>query len=85
MPVSGESARLWSVPHFNNLRLMRATYITYAFSRHVHDYFAIGMIESVSTLFIPTDFRDTAVFGLLILVLLIRPWGLFGVRVRGEA
>jgi len=46
---------------------------------------AIGIIESVSTLFIPTDFRDTVVFGLLIIVLLVRPWGLFGVRVRGEA
>ncbi len=46
---------------------------------------AIGIVESVSTLFIPTDFRDTVVFGLLILVLLFRPWGLFGVRVRGEA
>jgi branched-chain amino acid transport system permease protein len=46
---------------------------------------AIGVIESVSTLYIPTDFRDTVVFGLLILVLLVRPWGLFGVRVRGEA
>lgn len=46
---------------------------------------AIGVVEFVSTLFIPTDYRDTIVFGLLILVLLIRPWGLFGVRVRGEA
>src|SRR4029079_8173091 len=46
---------------------------------------AIAVIESVSTLYIPTDFRDTVVFGLLILVLLVRPWGLFGVRVRGEA
>ena len=46
MASFGESARLWSVPHFNNLRLMRATYITYAFSRHVHDYFAIGVIEA---------------------------------------
>jgi branched-chain amino acid transport system permease protein len=46
---------------------------------------AIGIVEAGSTLFIPTDFRDTVVFGLLILVLLVRPWGLFGVRVRGEA
>ena len=45
---------------------------------------AIGVVESLSTLIIPTDFRDTVVFGLLILVLLVRPWGLFGVRVRGE-
>jgi len=47
--------------------------------------FAIGIVESVSTLFIPTDFRDTVVFSLLILVLLIKPRGLFGVRIRGEA
>lgn len=46
---------------------------------------AIGIAEAVSTLFFPTDYRDTVVFGLLILVLLVRPWGLFGVRVRGEA
>jgi branched-chain amino acid transport system permease protein len=46
---------------------------------------AIGIVEAVSTLFIPTDFRDSVVFGLLILVLLVRPWGLFGVRLRGEA
>ena len=34
---------------------------------------AIGIVESVSTLFIPTDFRDTVVFGLLILMLLVGP------------
>ena len=46
MLIDGESVRLWNVPQLNNLRLMRATYITYAFSRHVHDYYAIGVIES---------------------------------------
>ncbi|MFT8244865.1 branched-chain amino acid ABC transporter permease [Roseomonas sp. BN140053] len=46
---------------------------------------AIGIVEAVSTLFIPTDYRDTVVFALLVIVLLLRPWGLFGVRVRGEA
>lgn len=44
--ASRETAHLWSVPRVENLRLMRATYVTYAFSRHVHDYFAIGVIES---------------------------------------
>lgn len=47
--------------------------------------FAIGIIEAVSTLFITTDYRDMVVFAMLIAVLLIRPWGLFGVRVRGDA
>jgi branched-chain amino acid transport system permease protein len=46
---------------------------------------AIGIVEAVSTLFIPTDYRDTVVFALLIVTLLVRPWGLFGARVRGEA
>ncbi|GKX32676.1 MAG: branched-chain amino acid ABC transporter permease [Rhizobiaceae bacterium MnEN-MB40S] len=44
----------------------------------------IGIVESLSTLVIPTDYRDTITFGVLILMLLIRPWGIFGVRVRGE-
>jgi branched-chain amino acid transport system permease protein len=46
---------------------------------------AIGVIEAESTLVAPTDDRDLIVFGLLIAVLLLRPQGLFGVRVRGEA
>lgn len=40
-----ESAKIWCVPHLNGLPLLRATFITYAFKRHAHDYFVIGMIE----------------------------------------
>ena len=47
--------------------------------------FAIGIIEAVSTLFITTDYRDMVVFAVLIAILLVRPWGLFGIRVRGDA
>ena len=46
--------------------------------------FGIGIVESLSTLVVPSDYRDTIVFAILILMLLLRPWGLFGVRVRGE-
>jgi branched-chain amino acid transport system permease protein len=45
---------------------------------------AIGVLEAESTLFAPTDYRDLLVFGLLIVVLLVRPYGLFGRRMRGE-
>lgn len=45
----------------------------------------IGVTESVATLFIPTDYRDTITFVAIIVILLLRPQGLFGVRVRGEA
>jgi len=47
--------------------------------------FAIGIVEAVSTLFIATEYRDMVVFTVLIAILLMRPWGLFGVRVRGDA
>lgn len=46
---------------------------------------AIGVIEAVSTLFIATDYRDAVTFGAIILVLLLRPRGLFGVATREEA
>ncbi len=46
---------------------------------------AIGIVEAVSTLFIATDYRDMVVFLVLVAALLLRPQGLFGVRVRGEA
>ena len=41
----GENAKLWCVPHLNNLQLLRANFVTYSFKRHMHDYFVIGMIE----------------------------------------
>jgi branched-chain amino acid transport system permease protein len=44
----------------------------------------IGVTESVSTLFLPTDYRDSIAFAIMVLILLVRPSGLFGVRVRGE-
>jgi branched-chain amino acid transport system permease protein len=46
---------------------------------------AIGIVEAVSTLAIPTDYRDMVVFLLLIATLLLRPQGLLGFRLRGEA
>jgi branched-chain amino acid transport system permease protein len=45
----------------------------------------IGIAESVSTLFLPTDYRDSIAFAVMVMILLVRPRGLFGVRVRGEA
>ncbi len=44
----------------------------------------IGVAESLSTLVLPTDYRDSVAFVVMILILLVRPRGLFGVRVRGE-
>ena len=44
----------------------------------------LGMTESVSTLFLPTDYRDSIAFLVMIGILLLRPQGLFGIRMRGE-
>ena len=40
-----ESAKIWSVPHLDGLQLLRATFVTYSFKRHMHDYFVVGMVE----------------------------------------
>jgi branched-chain amino acid transport system permease protein len=46
--------------------------------------FIIGIAESVSTVFLPTDYRDSVAFIVMVLILLVWPRGIFGVRVRGE-
>ncbi len=44
----------------------------------------LGVVESVSTLFVPTDYRDSIAFIVMVGILLVRPQGLFGTRMRGE-
>jgi AraC-like DNA-binding protein len=44
-PVRCERAKFWRQPEFGNLELLRATYITHAFSRHIHEAYTIGVIE----------------------------------------
>src|SRR5688572_17532736 len=46
--------------------------------------FIIGVTEALSTLFLPTDYRDSVAFSVMVLILLAWPRGLFGVRVRGD-
>jgi len=43
---------------------------------------SLGLIESVGTQFINSDYQTALVFGLLILILIIRPRGLFGALER---
>lgn len=39
-----EQVKFWRSPQFPTLDLLHAHYITHAFSRHIHDTFAIGII-----------------------------------------
>jgi len=42
----GEDARFWLDRDLGGLELLRATYVEHRFSRHAHEGFAIGVIES---------------------------------------
>ena len=43
---------------------------------------AVGLFAQVSTLWIPNEFKYVAALALLIVVLLVRPQGILGRRVR---
>lgn len=40
-----EHTHFWREPALSNLELLRATYITHAFAPHIHEGYAIGVIE----------------------------------------
>jgi branched-chain amino acid transport system permease protein len=42
----------------------------------------IGIVESLAVLYLPEGFNNVAAYVLLLLVLMIRPQGLFGVAIR---
>lgn len=42
----------------------------------------LGVAESLTIAYISSDFSDAVVFGILIIVLLVKPAGLFGKNVR---
>jgi branched-chain amino acid transport system permease protein len=42
----------------------------------------LGVVFDVSTYWVPTDFKNAMILGVLILVLLVRPQGILGSRER---
>jgi AraC-like DNA-binding protein len=40
-----EYSKVWRVPGFSDLELLRARYLTQSFPRHTHEQYAIGVIE----------------------------------------
>ncbi len=44
--ISREQTKLWHIStSFGNLKLLRATYVTQRFSRHIHEDFPVGVIK----------------------------------------
>ena len=40
-----EKVKFWTVPQLPQVELLHATYINHAFDKHIHDGFAVGVIE----------------------------------------
>ena len=51
-----DQVKFWRDPHLDNLELLRATYVTHTFSPHVHENFAIGVVQQGAT---TTCYRHT--------------------------
>jgi AraC-like DNA-binding protein len=45
IPQTHEQVTFWRDPAFNNLELLRATYITHTFAPHMHEGYALGVID----------------------------------------
>lgn len=41
-----ETTKFWRDPNLGNMELLRATFVTHAFTRHSHEEYAIGVIDS---------------------------------------
>lgn len=63
-----ERAKFWIDPHLDGLELLTATYVTHAFSRHVHEEFAIGVIEDGTECFYHRGANHVAPAGSIIVV-----------------
>jgi AraC-like DNA-binding protein len=46
-----ETATFWRAPEFDDMELLRATFISHAYARHTHPGYAIGMIEQGAEVF----------------------------------
>ncbi|MGN6362258.1 MAG: AraC family ligand binding domain-containing protein [Thermomicrobiales bacterium] len=63
-----EQARFWRDSDTGGLELLRARYITHAFTRHTHDTFAIGVVEAGGERFAYRGAEHVAPAGSIILI-----------------
>ncbi|GBG57737.1 AraC family transcriptional regulator [Sporomusaceae bacterium FL31] len=68
-----EQVNFWRLPQLSNLELLHATYVNHCFAKHIHDCFAIGVIEHGALKF---SYRGEK---------LIAPAGCINLVVPGEA
>jgi AraC-like DNA-binding protein len=63
-----EHAAFWRSDEFDGLELLRATYYTHSFGRHIHEGFAVGVIERGAEKFYYRGEHFTAGSGTIVLV-----------------
>lgn len=44
-PTLSEKSKVWRIPRFHDLELLRGTSLTQSFPRHTHERYAIGVVE----------------------------------------
>jgi AraC-like DNA-binding protein len=60
--------KFWRVQHLNNLELMHVTYLNQVFSRHMHETFAIGVVEAGIGAFTYRGARQVAPVGSIFVI-----------------
>ncbi|MBE9171494.1 AraC family transcriptional regulator [Pleurocapsales cyanobacterium LEGE 06147] len=65
---SRESVSFWRSQELGNLELLRATYLTHSFPRHMHEGFAIGVIEKGVEAFTYKETKHFAPAGSLVVI-----------------
>ncbi|MCB0061664.1 MAG: AraC family ligand binding domain-containing protein [Caldilineaceae bacterium] len=60
-----EATKFWHDTTLNNLELLRATYVTHTFAPHVHEGYAIGVIDAGAEVFRYRGANHVAVAGSL--------------------
>ncbi|MEO1094274.1 MAG: AraC family transcriptional regulator [Cyanobacteria bacterium J06638_28] len=66
--MAQESVTFWREPILADLEVLKATYITHAFSRHTHEGYAMGVIESGIEAFAYRGSTYQAAAGTLVLI-----------------
>lgn len=68
MKPRGETAKFWHDPALGDLEILRATYITHTFVPHVHEGYAIGVIERGAETFAYRHATHVADAGTLVVI-----------------
>lgn len=66
--MTPERVKFWQAQDVGSLELLRATYVTHTFARHVHEGFAIGVIEAGAETFYYRGGMHVAPAGSIVLI-----------------